>query len=171
MFAFVQYSKHICLQKVKVMRNQKLLLIEQLDQKLKEFGGAQKVNIPKNGWINTIRTTLNMTLEQLATRLKISKQGVKKIEEREASGLITIKSLKEIGEALDMQFVYGFVSIHGSINSLVDIKAKELAKKIVLRTNQNMKLENQGNSKKRINQAIEELAIELKREMKKSLWN
>ena len=34
-----------------------------------------------------------------------------------------------------------------------------------------MKLENQGNSDKRINQAIDELDNEIKREMRKSLWD
>lgn len=153
------------------MRNQKLLLLSQLDKKLVPYQGIQQIPVPSNGWINTIRTTLNMTLAQLGNRLKITKQGMKKIEEREASGAISIKSLKEAGQALDMQFVYGFVPLNNSIEELVDIKAQRLAKKIVLRTNQNMKLENQGNSEEKITDAIKELATELKREMRKSLWD
>jgi predicted DNA-binding mobile mystery protein A len=153
------------------MRNQKMLLIEQLDRKLKPFNGTEKIMFPEQGWIYNIRTTLNMTLEQLGHKLNMTKQGVKKIEERESSESITIKSLKEIGNAMDMQLVYGFVPKQGSVENLVNMKAEDLARKIVLRTNHNMKLENQGNSENQINRAIKELTIEIKREMRKSIWD
>lgn len=153
------------------MRNQKRLVLEQLDQKLKQFKDIETTNFPAAGWINNIRSALNMTLEQLGNKLNKTRQGVKKIEEREASGSISIKSLKEVGEALNMHFVYGFIPVHGSVENLVDIKAHKLARKIVLRTNQNMKLENQGNSDEQINKAIGDLADEIKREMRKSLWD
>lgn len=153
------------------MRSTKKLLIEQLDRKLKPFQGTEKVIVPDQGWIYSIRSSLNMTLEQLGDKLQMSRQGIKKIEEREAIGSISIKSLKEMGKALDMQFVYGFVPKHGSIDEMITAKAKIIAERIVLRTNQNMKLENQGNSPEQINHAIMELASELKREMHKSLWD
>ena len=153
------------------MRNQKKLLLEQLDRKLKPFKEVKEILVPEKGWVNNIRNTLNMTLEQLGDKLNITKQSVKKIEEREASGTISIKSLKEVGKALDMKFVYGFVPNDESLEEMVDVKAHQLAKKIVLRTNQNMKLEDQANSVEQIINAIEELAVEIKREMRKSLWN
>lgn len=153
------------------MRKQNKLLIEQLDRKLNPFIETKNIQVPERGWIHSIRITLNMTLQQLGNRLKITSQGVKDIEERESSGSISIKSLREVGKALDMQFVYGFVPNQNSIEEFVGSKARELAKKIVLRTSHNMKLENQGNSEERINQAIDELANEIKREMRKSLWD
>lgn len=153
------------------MRTKKKLLIEQLDRKLKPFIGTEKVIIPDQGWINSIRVTLNMTLEQLGSKLNITRQGAKKIEESESLGTISLKSMKEIGGVLNMQFVYGFVPKDGSIENLVNRKAEELAKKIVLRTSQNMKLENQGNSDEQISSAINDLAMELKRELNKSLWD
>jgi len=153
------------------MRNKRKLLIEQLDQKLKPFQETEKVLIPNNGWINTIRTTLNMTMAQLGTRLKITRQGVRSIEESETKGSISINSLKEVGKALDLKFVYGFVPKDGTIDNLINIKAEKLAKKIVLRTNQNMILEDQGIGEMKIKETIEDLANEIKREMKKSLWD
>ena len=153
------------------MRNQRKLLLDQLDKKLKPFKEIEKVNIPSGGWINNIRIALNMTLEQLGNKLNITKQGVKKIEERESSGAISINLLKEVGNALDMHFVYGFVPKYGSVEKLIDIKARELASKIVLRTNHNMKLEDQENREDLINEAIDELAGEIKRKMLKSLWD
>ena len=153
------------------MRNQKKLLIEQLDRKLEPFKGIEVENIPTTGWIKNIRTALNMSLEQLGKKINITKQGVKKIEEREVSGSITIKILKTVGKALGMYFVYGFVAIDDSVENFVDKKAKELAKKVVFRTNQNMKLEDQGNTNEQISSAIEELSAEFKRKMLKSLWD
>jgi len=111
-----------------------------------------------------------MTGDQLGTKLNMTKGAVQKIEEREAKGQITINKLRDVGKALDMQLVYGFVPKDGTIENLIKIKAEKLARKIVLRTNQNMKLEGQGISDEKIKQSIRDLASEIKREMRKSLW-
>ena len=50
-----------------------------------------------------------------------------------------------------MQFVYGFVPKDGTFENLINLKTEKLARKIVLRTNQNIKLEDQGISDKKIN--------------------
>jgi predicted DNA-binding mobile mystery protein A len=153
------------------MRNTKKLLIEQLDQKLTSFQKTETVIVPNKGWVNTIRTALNMTMAQLGAKLNITRQGVKKMEESEAKGTITINALKDVAEVLDLTFVYGFVPKDGTIDNLVNQKAKKLAQEIVQRTNQNMKLENQGISEKKIKESIIDLANEIKREMRKSLWD
>ena len=153
------------------MRNQRKLLIEQLDRKIQPFLGSEMVIIPENGWINTIRTTINMTLEQLGKKLNMTKQGVKRIEESEAAGTITIKSLKEVGNALEMKFVYGFVPTDESIDSLLDRKSRILAEKIILRTNHNMMLEDQEIEKGNLKNAIEDLSKEIKFELKKAIWD
>jgi len=153
------------------MRNQRKLLIEQLDRKLKPFSDSESIIVPNSGWINTIRTTLNMTLEQLGKKLNMTKQGVKRIEESEAAGTLTINSLKEVGNALEMKFVYGFIPLDGSINSLLDRKSRILAEKIILRTNQNMMLENQEIDKTNLRNAIDDLSKEIKVELKKAIWD
>lgn len=153
------------------MRNKRKLLIEQLDQKLHPFLHTKTVFVPDRGWIHTIRTALNMTLAQLGNKLNITRQGVGKIEESEANGTITINSLKEVAKAMDLKLVYALVPKNGTINELIETKAVALAQKIVLRTNQNMRLENQGIEDKKINETIEDLAAEIKREVRKSLWD
>jgi predicted DNA-binding mobile mystery protein A len=153
------------------MRNQKKLLIEQLDQKLAHFRDAGMVLVPQKGWVNTIRTTLNMTRDQLGNKLEVTKGAIQKIEEREATGQITINKLKDVGNALNMKFIYGFIPKDGTIESLINLKAEKLARKIVLRTNQHMKLEDQGISEDKIEYSINDLANEIKREMRKSLWD
>ncbi|UAM97220.1 mobile mystery protein A [Polaribacter litorisediminis] len=153
------------------MRNKKKLLVEQLDQKLAYFKDAGMILVPQKGWVNTIRTTLNMTRDQLGTKLDLTKGAIQKIEEREATGQITINKLKDVGNALNMKFIYGFIPKDGTIESLINLKAEKLARKIVLRTNQNMKLEDQGISEDKIEHSINDLANEIKREMRKSLWD
>ena len=105
------------------------------------------------------------------SKLNITRQGVKKIEESEANGAITIKAMREVANAMDMEFVYALVPKDGSIDELIHEKAKQLAKKIVLRTNQNMKLEDQGIGDEKIDKTIKDLADEIKREVRKSLWD
>jgi len=153
------------------MRTNRRLLIEQLDKRLNVFQTLESVVIPDKGWVNAIRVSLNMTLAQLGVKLNISRQGVKSIEDNESSGSISIKSMKEVAEALDMKFVYGFSPRDGSIDNLIDKKAEQLATKIVLRANQSMQLENQGIEEYKIKESIVNLAEDIKREMRKSLWD
>ena len=135
------------------------------------FATLKQVDTPPTGWIKAIRTTLGMSMQQLGNKLNISKQAILDIEKREKDGFITIKSLKEIARALDMQLVYGFVPNDGSLDALIEKRATELATKIVLRTNNTMKLEDQGITNGRIKKAIKERTEEIKNEMPKILWD
>jgi predicted DNA-binding mobile mystery protein A len=108
---------------------------------------------------------------QLGNRLSITKQSVQDIERREKDGSVTIKALREAARALDMQLIYGFVPNDGSLELLIERKAKELATQIVMRTNNTMKLEDQENTKQRIEKAIQERTTIIKTEMPKTLWD
>jgi transcriptional regulator with XRE-family HTH domain len=55
-----------------------------------------------------------MSLRQLGNRVNFSAQHIKQLESREANGTISINSLKEVANAMEMQLVYGFVSKHES---------------------------------------------------------
>lgn len=151
--------------------NKKKLQIEQLDRKLSGFSTAQQVTAPTTGWLKAVRVSLGMTLQQMANRLSITRQSAQEIERREQEGSITLKSLRETANALDMQLVYGLVPKDGSIENLIDRKARELATRIVSRTSNSMKLENQENTRERIEKAIEERATYLKLELPKMLWD
>ena len=152
------------------MSNNKLQ-IEQLASKMEIFESTTEVVISPTGWIKAIRLALGMSMRQLADRLGITKQSVQEMELREKNGSITIKSLREGAKALDMELVYGFVPKDGTLDALIDRKARELAVKIVSRTSQSMLLENQGVSDERYEKAIEERAASLKYEMPKILWD
>jgi predicted DNA-binding mobile mystery protein A len=101
----------------------------------------------------------------------ITAQSTQEIESRESTGNITLNNLREVAEALDMKLVYGFIPREGSLNKMLEKQAYEVARKIVLRTNHTMKLEDQAEGAKRIEKAIRDLAEEIKHEMPRYLWN
>jgi predicted DNA-binding mobile mystery protein A len=152
------------------MRKNKLQL-EQLESKIKVYVPITKVAVPPTGWIKAVRLGLGMTLQQLANRISVSKQSVLEMEQREKDGSISLKLLRESARALDMELVYGFVPKDGSLDALIEHKARELAVKIVNRTSNTMKLEDQENSENRIKKAIDERTALLKNEMPKILWD
>lgn len=152
------------------MKN-KSLQIQQLNSKMQVVASIKKIAPPPTGWIKAVRTALGMSLQQLGAKLLITKQSIQDIERREKEGSVTIKTLRELANALDMELVYGLVPKDGSLDALINRKAKELATQIVLRTSNTMKLEDQENSQKRIQKAIEERAASIKNEMPKILWD
>ncbi len=147
------------------------LQIQQLDKRIELLSQVLRYPNPVTGWIRAVRSALGMTLQQLADKLSISKQGLSDLELREKEGAITIKSLREIANALDMELVYGLVPKEKSLEKHIDKKARELAKRIVLRTSNTMKLEDQEVSEERLLRAIEERTEILKYELPKSLWD
>lgn len=154
------------------MKNTKQqLVLDQTDKKLVLFKSLNTVVIPTKGWVNTVRAALKMSLRQLGNRMNFSAQNIKQIEEREVNGTISINSLKEVANALDMQLVYGFVSKHESLEQMIEKRAKALATEIVMRTNNTMTLEDQQNSKERIEKAIAQKTNEIKSEIPKYLWD
>jgi len=151
--------------------NKQHLLLQQADKKLDHFKHLKSTVIPPKGWINTFRIALKMSLRQLGNRLRISPQSVKEIEVREANGTITLNSLRDVANAMDLKLVYGFVSKHESLEQMIEKRAKELATEIVMRTHATMTLEDQQNSKERIEQAVAHKTAEIKFEMPKFLWD
>ncbi|MBL7713788.1 MAG: mobile mystery protein A, partial [Chitinophagaceae bacterium] len=133
--------------------SKKSLRFQQLNDKMLLLLRFKKIAFPPTGWIKAVRMAIGMSLPQLGHRLSVSKQAVADIEKREKDGTITLKALKEVAAALDMDLVYGFVPKDGSLEKMVEQRAHELATKIVLRTANTMKLEDQANSEKRIKKA------------------
>ncbi len=119
------------------------ILIDNLDIELSKLREAGKIIHPK-GWINKIRTTIGMSQKQLGDRIthpvknnvgvigyekkSISIQGISDLEISEANENISLKSLTKIARAFDMKLVYGFVPNDETLYSMVEKKAKEVAR-------------------------------------------
>jgi predicted DNA-binding mobile mystery protein A len=151
------------------MKNTRKLQIEQLDRKMASLAAFPEA--PAQGWIHGIRTALKMSFRQMGNRLGITAQSAQEIEVRERNGNITLASLREVAQALDMKLVYGFVPAERTVAHMVDKQALRVARKIVMRTDTTMKLEDQGVRKEQLEHDIRELADELKREMPRYLWD
>lgn len=152
------------------MKTKRLQLVH-LERKIEPLKNAEGVVTPQVGWIKTIRTALGMSLAQLGTKLGRNRSSIARMEERESTGSITIKTMEEIGKAMGMRLIYGYVPIDGSIDMLIEKQAKKLATEIVMRTSESMKLENQENTPERIRKAIEERTKEIMEELPKKLWD
>jgi predicted DNA-binding mobile mystery protein A len=154
------------------MKNAKQhLILTQLDKKLELLKVLKEVSVPPKGWLYTIRTTLRMSLRQLSSKISITPQSLRDMENREVAGTITLNTLRDVAHAMDMQLVYGFVSRHESLEQMIEKRAKELAMEIVMRTNNSMSLEDQQNSKERITQAIAQKTVEIKSDIPRYLWD
>jgi predicted DNA-binding mobile mystery protein A len=147
------------------------LLIEQADKKLSMFKQLKDVVPPEKGWVYTVRAALKMSLRQLGNRLNISPQSVKEIEERESNGSITLRSLREVAKVLNMKLVYGLIPQDESIENMIERRANEKAREIVFRTSNTMKLEDQENSRARLEKAVKSKAEEIKNKLPKYLWD
>ncbi|MFZ4522157.1 MAG: mobile mystery protein A [Bacteroidales bacterium] len=150
------------------MKTQELILI-QTDNRLRKLAKISD-SIPPQGWIYTIRTALGMSLRQLGNIASITPQGVKDIEVREKNGNITIAALEQMGQALNMRLVYGFVPKEGTLQKKIDKQALAVAKKIVTRTSNNMALEDQKVNAAMLKKSITAKAQEIKQKNLKSLW-
>ena len=147
------------------------LIIQQLDRKFEKLIDIEDLVIPTEGWVNAIRHALKMSLRQLGARMGITPQSVKEIETREKLGTISINTLKQVGMALDMRLIYGFIPNDKSLEQMIQKKALEIAKEIVYRTSGSMALEDQENTMERIREAINDRAEQIKNEMPKYLWD
>lgn len=151
--------------------DKKSLQRSQLSNKIEKFNGLTNVQNPPSGWIKALRSSLGISLEQIANKLNTTKQNIQSFEKREKEKSITLKSLNEIADAMDMKLVYALIPKDGSLDLLIERKAEELAKNIVARTSQTMKLEDQQNSEERIKTALDERKKEIIQKMPKSLWD
>lgn len=149
---------------------QKKLAREQLDVTLKQFLPLKATVPPRKGWIRAIRDALGMSGEQLAKRLDTNKQRVSRIEQDEKLGNVTVKTLRNVAEALDCEFIYGFVPKQ-SLEDAVRNQARAVAKKRMSRSDQMMRLEKQELSNSEKEKAVESMVTEIIDMMPKSLWD
>jgi len=152
------------------MKKQKLVL-EQIDNKILILKKAEQLSIPPSGWVFAIRHSLGMSLRQLGSRMGITPQSVKEIEKREIDGTVSLKVLRQFGEAVNLRLVYGFIPEKGKLEDIIEARAQKLAREMVTRTSATMKLEDQENKVVRINKAVKEKTSDIIRKMPRYLWD
>ena len=148
----------------------KKLAREQLDETLKRLEPLKTGAPPRKGWIRAVREALGMTGEQLGKRLQVNKQRVSRIEQDETLGNVTLKTLRQVAEALECTLVYGFVP-RNSLEQTVRHQAMLLAQKRIARSHQMMRLEKQELSHEEKEKALQDLVREIMETMPRSLWD
>lgn len=78
----------------------------ELDRQFCEFARLQRGAIPRCGWTKTIRLALGMSSQALASRLGMTAQGVRKLEQGEANGSISLNTLARLAQGLDCEVHY-----------------------------------------------------------------
>jgi len=144
---------------------------KQLDKKLLSFQPAGEVVPPASGWIYAFRYALNMSLRQLGQKLSITPQSVREIEEREKNGTVSLKVLRQVASALNMNFFYGFIPQDKTLDAMIEKRASELAEEIVKRASIHMSLEDQAVSDERLKIAIDEKTEKIRNDVPKLLWD
>lgn len=153
-----------------MMPKHKQIVRQQLDKTLSLFGFAKNLQPPVKGWIRAVREALGMSGTQLAQRLKVSQPRIPKLEQDEMSGAVTLKTMRQVAEALDCVFVYALVP-RTSLEETVRTQAREVAAARMQRVSHSMLLESQGLSEEEQRASLDAAVEELVREMPRELWD
>lgn len=140
--------------------------LQTLDQHLADIRVCDR---PSEGWIRAIRTSLGMSVRQLAERIGITQQSASRLETNEADDSITLKSLRKAAEAMGCKFVYAIVPHDGTLQDIVKKQATKKAKELVDPVNHTMQLELQGVSNPEAK--IQQVADDLAQNLNTKLWD
>ncbi len=80
-----------------------------LDERLTQYGTADRYLPPGRGWIRAVRQALGMTTAQLALRMGIRQPSIVNLEQSEEKGSIELATLRRAAEALNCTLVYALI--------------------------------------------------------------
>lgn len=145
------------------------LRLRQLDAALARWREAALPPRPATGWVRAIRDALGMSSAALARRLEVTDSAVRKLEEAEASGAITLNTLRRAAAALDCELQYALVP-RQKLEDRRQGRALKLAQERVGAVARSMALEDQAVAEALTRSQIEELAQALLAKHTKELW-
>ncbi len=99
-----------------------------LDERLAQFGPAERYRPPTRGWVKAIREALGMSTAQLAKRLGVRQPSIVDIERSEEKGSIELATLRRVAEALNCNLVYALVP-----NQPLEMTIRERARALLRR--------------------------------------
>ncbi|GKS97676.1 helix-turn-helix domain-containing protein [Acidovorax sp. SUPP2825] len=83
-----------------------LTRLAELDRQFCEFARLQRMATPRCGWTKTIRLAMGMSSQALGARLGMTAQGIRKLEQGEANGTISLNTLAKLAQGLDCEVHY-----------------------------------------------------------------
>jgi predicted DNA-binding mobile mystery protein A len=131
---------------------------------------VKNLTAPNEGWLRSVRKALSMSGVQLANRLGVTKASVFNTEKAELSGGVTLKKMEKMAEGMGCRFVY-FVIPEKPVKDILSDRARIKAEKIVTHASNQITLEVQALSNKRLRFEVDRLQQEILRESPSDLWN
>ena len=117
--------------------------VKQLDERLRPIRKLTSRDVPKGGWIRSLRSALGLAGVDLARRLGIAPSSVAALENSEAAGTVSLNTLRKAAAAMDCDLVYAIVP-RSSIGKVLERRANEKAEAMLRHVGQSMNLEAQG---------------------------
>lgn len=125
----------------------------------------------RSGWIDAVRRALGMPAKTLARRLDVTPAQATRFSQREASGGISLASLRRVADALECDLMYAFVPRAGSFEAIVRRQAREAAGQRLQAVEHTMMLEAQPVDAAERERQLDELTQELARERPAWIWD
>lgn len=145
------------------------LQLRQMDDALLPLKRANIPTMPSAGWVMAIRTALGMSAAALARRLGVTHANVRKLEQAEARGTITLASLRKLAAALDCELKYALVPRSSLAEQLHD-RALDVARVRIQPVSHSMSLEDQSVDAPMSRVQAELLVKELLEGSRRELW-
>ncbi|MBV8593275.1 MAG: mobile mystery protein A [Caulobacteraceae bacterium] len=148
----------------------KSLARKHLERLLAPLRATEDLARPPRGWIRALREALGLTTTELGKRMGMSQSRVPRIEQGEVDGTLTMKTLRLAAEAMDCALVYALVP-NRPLDEMLRERAHIVADRQLARTDQTMKLENQGLARADLRAERERLIEGLLRGDPRRLWD
>lgn len=120
------------------------LTLRQLDRTLATFSSARREARPQHGWLRAIRKSLDLSMEDVARKLSVTKPLIQQFEDAEKEDRITLHSLRRVAAALDCTLVYAIVPKAGTLTELAECRVREQVVSDVHAVERTMALEDQA---------------------------
>jgi predicted DNA-binding mobile mystery protein A len=112
-----------------------------------------------------------MSVEQLSNRLGVTRARVNQLEKAEVNDAVTLRTLREVADALECDLVYAIVPKGNStLESIIKTRAEQVAKEMAERVSHTMLLEAQSVDVDIFNKQTQELAKDLANRFDKKFW-
>jgi len=129
--------------KIRAARTSTNVARTRLDSRLSQLRSAHaQMAAPRGGWLRAIRTALGMTLEDLASRLGITRSVLLRLETSEQKGTIRIATLHRVANAMNCDVAYALIP-RQPLQEMVDEQRARVARQLNAKTRTHMLLEGQ----------------------------
>jgi predicted DNA-binding mobile mystery protein A len=124
---------------------------------------------PPKGWIKALREGLGMPATYLARVMDVEQSTIKRYEESEASGAISLKTLQKIADALGCELKYALVP-KVPLDQMIEERAIHVTEERIKSVTHTMALEDQSTLREEQAALVEDHAKALINGSRLDLW-